>query len=432
MANWTLILLLVAVTGCTQSGNRENTGTSNEVDLTYWSSQNPGERKLAQILVDEWNAAHPRIRVHLQPLPAGRSSEEVLLAAIAAETTPDICSNVWPGIVEDLVRANAVVPLDRFADFDSLAAARYPEGTLERFEAIDGVSYQIPWKTNPIMMLYNRKLFREAGIDTPPKTYSDYLAAAERISKDLNGDGQFDRWIGYRDIRPVWHERRFDFFAFYVGASGGRTFFDDGELAIDTVASDKVFHFFRDLYKGGYFPLTTFQGSPVLSGKIATEFTGPWQLRWLKDNAPPDFEYGFAPLPHPDDVPENLFTFGDFKSITIFSTTEHPNEAWAFAKYLVSREADLRLLEIGGQIPVRKALLTDSLFADFFEREPGMKPFALAAPYSRGVDSISSLQELLDAVAQQFEAAAVYGAYPPEEATRRMIARMKLIMEWES
>lgn len=432
MTNWILILLLVVLTGCARSEREAVSAAGQKVVLTYWSSQNPGERRLAETLVAEWNASHPQIQVRLQPLPAGRSSEEVLLAAIAAGTTPDVCSNVWPGIVEDLVRADAVVPLDRFDDFDSVAASRYPEGTLERFQSADGTSYQISWKTNPIMMLYNRKLFREAGIDSPPETYSEYLAAAARVSEDLDGDGQPDRWIGYRDIRPVWHERRFDYFAFYVGASGGKTFISEGRLDIDTTASNEVFSFFRALYKSDYFPLTTFQGSPVLSGKIATEFTGPWQLRWLKDNAPPDFEYAFAPLPHPDEATGPAYTFGDFKSIAIFSTTKHPAESWAFVKHLITREADLRLLELGGQIPVRRDLLSDSLYADFFRREPGMKPFAEAAPFSRGVDSISSLQEMLDAVAQQFEAGAVYGIYSPAEATRRMIERMKLIREWES
>jgi multiple sugar transport system substrate-binding protein len=430
--HWIFILLLVSVTGCARTEDRGDVDPGSRVRLTYWSAQNPGERKLAKKLVDEWNAAHPDVLVDLQPLPAGQSSEEVLLAAIAAGTTPDVCSNVWPGIVQDFVRADALVPLDRFPDFDSLASSRFPEGIVERFSSTDGRIYQIPWKTNPIMMLYNRKLFREAGITTPPRTYSEYLAAAKKITKDLNGDGQYDRWIGYRDIRPIWHERRFDFFAFYVGASQGQTLFDRGELAVDTVAADKVFAFFQTIYENRYFPLTTFQGSPVLSLKIATEFTGPWQLRWLKDNAPPDLEYGFAPLPRPDDVEENRYTFGDFKSIAIFRNTPHPDEAWAFVKYLITREADLQLLELGGQIPVREGLVGDSLYADFFRREPLMKPFALAAPYSRAVDSISSLQELLDAVAQQFEAAAVYGVYSPQEARKRMIARMKLIRDWES
>lgn len=432
MRNRIFFLLLVILSGCALSDQPDESASGGEIRLTYWSSQNPGERKLAQVLVDDWNASHPTIQVDLQPLPAGQSSEEVLLAAIAAGTTPDLCSNVWPGVVDDFVRAGALVALNTFSDFDSLSAARFPDGTVGRFQARDGSIYQIPWKTNPIMMLYNRKIFRDAGIESPPQTYSEFLAAAKLISKDLDGDGQHDRWMGYRDIRPIWHERRFDFFASYVGASGGRTFFSDGELDIDTAASNKVFRFFQTIYADGHFPLSTFQGSPLLSRKTATEFTGPWQLTWLEQNAPPDFEYGFAPLPRPDDAPENPYTFGDFKSIAIFGNTQHPDAAWAFAKYLVSREADLLLLEIAGQIPVRKDLLSDSLFADLFERKPKLKPFAVAAPYSRAVDSISSIQELLDAVAQQFEAGATYGIYPPEEATRRMIARMELIRKWDS
>jgi multiple sugar transport system substrate-binding protein len=402
------------------------------VRLTYWSSQNPAERRIARTLVDEWNSANPGIQVALQPLPAGRSSEEVLLAAIAAGTTPDVCSNIWPGIVQDFVRAGALLPLSDFADFDSLAGSRFPDGTRERFGDADGNVYQIPWKTNPIMMLYNKKMFREAGIKQPPATYSEYLEAAERIAADFDGDGQMDRWMGYRDIRPIWNERRFDYFAFYVGASGGKTFFVDGELSLDTAASTEVFEFFAELYRKREFPLTTFQGSPVLSGKIATEFVGPWQISWLNENAPSDFEFDFAPLPRPDDQPGSLHTFGDYKSIAVFANTSHPDAAWQFAKYLVTRKADLMLLEIARQIPVRAGLLEDSMYGDFFEENPMVRRFAEVAPYSLGVDAVSSLQELLDAVAQQFEAAALYQAYPPEEATRRLAERMHLIHEWDS
>ncbi len=428
----TIIFLLAAgLAGC---GGATSTSTSSDgsIRLTYWSSQNPNERRLADLLVGKWNAANPDVQIDLQPIPAGQSSEEVLLAAIAAKTTPDICSNIWPGIVKDFVRAGAVLPLSKFADFDSLAADRFPEGTVERFSDADGEIYQIPWKTNPIMMLYNPKLFAEAGIDTPPATYSEYLDAATRVTADLDGDDQMDRWMGYRDIRPIWHQRRFDYYTFYVGASGGKTFFEDGQLALDTAASNIVFSFFRDLYAGGHFPLTTFQRNPVLSGTIATVFTGPWEVVWLRDNAPPEFEYEFAPLPRPDAMPESPYTFGDFKSIAIFSNTEYPEAAWKFAKYLITREADLKLLEVGGQIPVRAGLLSDSLYVDFFDRNRKLRQFAEVAPYTRGVDAVSSLQEMFDAVAQQFEAGAVYRVYPPEEATRRLVKRMKLINDWDS
>ncbi len=402
------------------------------VRLTYWSAQNPQEQRLAEHLVTQWNADHPGIQVLVQPLPAGQSSEEVLLAAIVAGTTPDICSNIWPGIMSDFIRARGVLRLDDFADFDSLLRSRVPAEMIDRFRAVDGGLYQIPWKTNPIMMLYNRGLFRAAGLDPPPRTYSEFLAGAAKLTVDRDGDGQLDQWAGYRRPIPIWHERRFDYYAFYIGASGGKTLFEGDQIRVDTAASSAVFSFFRSVYKNRYFPLTTFQSSPILSGKIATEFVGPWQIGWLEENAPPGFEYGFAPLPLPDDYEGPAYTFGDFKNIVIFADTKYPQESWEFARYLVSKEADLKLLEYTKQIPVRSHLLSDSTYAAFFEANPSVIPFAEQAERTLAEDGVGSLQEILDAIAQEFEASSVYGVYSPAEATRRAIARIKLIHEWDS
>ncbi|MBT8399133.1 MAG: sugar ABC transporter substrate-binding protein [Rhodothermia bacterium] len=421
-------LLLLAACGSAS----ESVPSDGVIRLTYWSAQNPQEQQLAEYLVRGWNAEHPGVQVLLQPLPAGQSSEEVLLAAIVARTTPDICSNIWPGIMSDFIRARGVLRLDTFPDFDSLMQSRVPAELIDGFRAVDGGLYQIPWKTNPIMMLYNRSLFEAAGIRVMPRTYSEFLSGAAKLTVDRDGDGQLDQWAGYRRPLPIWHERRFDYYAFYIGASGGKTLFEDGEIRIDTAASNAVFSFFHSLYANKYFPLTTFQSSPILSGKVATEFVGPWQIGWLEENAPQGFEYGFAPLPLPDDYEGPAYTFGDFKNIVIFADTKHPQEAWEFAKYLVSKEADLKLLEYSKQIPVRSNLLGDSTYAPFFASNPSVIPFAEQAERTLGEDGVGSLQEILDAIAQEFEAGSVYGVYPPAEATRRAIARIKLIREWDS
>lgn len=65
-------------------------GAKAPVTLSFWPSSNPQEIEFAKIIVKAWNDAHPEIQVKMEPLPASRSTEEVLLAAIAAGTTPDI------------------------------------------------------------------------------------------------------------------------------------------------------------------------------------------------------------------------------------------------------------------------------------------------------------------------------------------------------
>lgn len=425
-----LALLVGGGYGCSKTEQEQNNPRTDKVEITYWSSPNPQEYALARELVEEWNESHPHIQVKLQALPAGQSSEEVLLSAMVAGTTPDVCSNIWPGITNDFIRAKGLVALDRFADFEEIMTNRVPADILESVTAHDGHIYQVPWKTNPIMVQYNVKMFREAGIEKFPKTYSEFLAAAKKITRDKDGDGMLDQWIGYRDIRPIWWQRYYDFYATYIAASGGKTLFQQGELAIDEKAAEEVFGFYQQLYDKGYFPHTTFQGNAFLFGQIATEFTGPWNISFIERNGPDSLEYDYAPLPVPDGFEGEVYTYGDHKNIAIFSTTNYPEESWEFVKFLISKEADYRLLTTASQIPIRTDLLTDSLFVSFFEENPRLARFAQQAAYTRGVDGVRDFKEILDVVSRYYERAAVYGKIPPRKATEDMINAIEVLREW--
>ncbi len=424
-----LFVLLFFLPACSM-GDRSSEDEGGIIHLTYWSSQNPQERTIAKLLVQQWNLDNPGIQVTVQPLPAGQSSEEVLLASIVAKTTPDVCSNVWPGIVTELVRANGLVSLDQFASFDSLMSSRIPSDLYTRFQSVDGHYYQIPWKANPILFQYNVGLFREVGITSPPRTYSEFLDAAEKIYLDSDNDGHPERWIGSRQIKPIWHQRRFDYYTFYLAASGGKTFDHDGNFELDELVSDQVFSLFRELWENEYYPLTDLQGDPFDRGLIATKLVGPWNIARLRENATPGLEYAFSPIPVPDDYSGPAFTYGDFKNIAIFATTKYPEEAWRFASYLVSKEADLLLLEMATQIPIRSDILTDGFFADYFVANPMVADFAGLVPNSRGVGHLRAFPEIMDALAQQFEAASVFGVISPQEGTQRAVSRIRAIENW--
>ena len=130
------------------------------------------------------------------------------------------------------------------------------------------------------------------------------------------------------------------------------------------------------------------------------------------------------------DYQGQLYTYGDHKNISIFSTTEYPAEAWAFAKSLISVHADLRLLEICSQIPIRKTLTTDSLYQRYFQENPMMLTFAEQAPFTRGIDGVSDLKEILDGISQEYEASILYGKVEPHKAIENAAERARVIMEW--
>ncbi len=426
----TAVLILVLLFACEKERRPANQTSSERVRLTYWSSSNAQEIKLAKKLVGLWNASHPDIQVKMQPLPSSQSSEEVLLAAIAGGTTPDLCSNIWPGAMDDFISAGGLVRLDTFPDFWTYMNERVPEDLLRSFKAKDGGYYQIPWKTNPIMVFYNKKIFREAGVQAPLTTYSEFLKAAEKIVRDRDGDGEVDQWMLYREVKPIWWQRLFDYYPFYICASGGKTLFNGDVIDFNNDASVKVFAFFQTMYRRGFIPITQFQGDQYLAGKLATQISGPWFVAQIEKFKQPGFEYDIMPIPKPDDYKGRVYTYGDPKNISIFNTTKHPAQAWQFAKWLISRQADLNLLQIANQIPIRKDLLQDSLFTDYFKNNPKMVIFAKQAPYTRGVDGVADLKEIFSAISQEYEASVIYDRRTPEEAIKRAAKRVEVIREW--
>jgi multiple sugar transport system substrate-binding protein len=335
---------------------------------------------------------------------------------------------MWPGAMDDFISSGGLLPMDMFVDFKDYMKDRVPEDLLPVFKAFDGHYYQLPWKTNPVMIVYNKDLFEEAGVQAPLKTYSEYLKAAAKLTRDRDGDGRIDQWMSFRDIKPIWWQRLFDYYPLYIAASGGKTLFKSGAIDFNNLFSVEVFRFLQTAYTNKYFPITDFQGDKFLSKQLATQITGAYFIAYIKQYS--DIKLGIMPLPVPDVYNGEVYTLGDFKNISIFSSTKHPRQAWLFAKSLISPQADLGLLQTCSQIPVRKNLTSDSMFAEYFRQQPEMRAFAEQAVRTRAVDSISDLKEVLDIISQEYESSVIYSYLKPEEAVKQAAERVKVIMDW--
>src|SRR6476661_10825652 len=80
-------------------------------ELLFWCSNNNQEITLCNSITGRWNDNNT-IKVHMQPIPEGQSSEEVILAAVVGKTTPDMYANMWQGTVEMYAHAGVLVALD--------------------------------------------------------------------------------------------------------------------------------------------------------------------------------------------------------------------------------------------------------------------------------------------------------------------------------
>ena len=407
-------ILVLFLFGCSSSDEKK------EYELLYWSSNNTHEIEFAQMIVEQWNQAHPDAKVKYQPVPEGQSSEEIILAAVVGGTTPDIYSNMWQGDVEIYAESGSLVALDTLDGFAKYIYNRCDTSVIIENTSLDNHIYQIPWKINPIMMIYNKNHIKDLGLNNAPSTYSEYFDAAEKFKLDKDGDGYIDQWFGYSEVLVTWWQRFFDFYPLYLAASGGQTLLKNNKANFDNEYAVTVFKFLRELYEKQYFPQERLAArqDAFLSGTIVSRFTGPWEIAHAEKYKPEGFEYGFQKIPVPSDFEGPVYTYGDPKNIVIFNTCSKPDLAFQFVKFFASKKNDFNLLKITAQYPRRKDLLTDSLFVNYFEENPELSVFAEQAKYVKGTDASPVLKEVFDIISQEYEACVIYGTKSPEEAIK--------------
>jgi multiple sugar transport system substrate-binding protein len=401
------------------------------ITLTYWPAANPIEVKLADQLTAQWNAENPDVQVRVQPLPAGRSSEEVLLAAIVARSTPDVSSNVSSALLARLVRANGVVRLDNRIATAARLEERATPAMLASLRLPDGGIYAFPWKTNPEMLMYNVDLFKAAGV-TPPRTHTELLKAMRRLARDTDGDGRIDRWALWAGLKTTWYERFYDFYPLYLASSGGTTLVNRGRVVFDNPAAVSALALLRQGFNEGTLPRSNFAlgRDPFADGTVAMKIIGPWFVREMVQMGVRDLHYDVTPIPPADDAdPSKSFAFADMRSIAVFSTTRHPDEAARFVAFLTSPAADRALIEIASQLPYRRGLASDPRFTSSLARWPTLVTYATYVERARDIDIDPDIVEIFDLLSEAYEEAAVYGTVPVRQALDKAAGEARKVID---
>ena len=412
MRRLTIVILVLGVLISSCKSSRE------DGQLLFWSSSNSQEITYSKKLIDDWNQKHPAKQIKFQPIPEGQSSEEIILASVVGKTTPDIYANMWQGSVEMFANAGVLISFDSLVGFMEFIKERCSEEVIDEITSADGHIYQVPWKANPIITLYNKGLFQSVGIDSLPKTYSQYLDAGEKMQADRSGDGYVDRWIGYTTVKVIWYQRLFNFYPLYLAASDGAPLIKDNKAVFNNEYAIGVFRFLQELYKKNYFSRQRMSASsdPFVMEQFATLFTGPWQVPYLNKFKPDHLEYDFYSMLVPDEHIGPVYTSGDPKNIVIFNTCEDPQTAWEFIRTMIDKPGDLSLLETTGQFPRRKNLSSDPYFKEFLAANPKLEVFAKQVDYIKGVDNHELIVEVFDIISQEYEACVIYNRKTPEKA----------------
>ena len=127
--------------------------------------------------------------------------------------------------------------------------------------------------------------------------------------------------------------------------------------------------------------------------------------------------YDVVPIPGGDNVnPADRFAFADLRSIAVFSTTRHPDEAARFVAYLTSPAADQMLIEEASQLPYRHGVSGDPRFTKSLARWPTLDMYATFVERGRDIDIDPDIVEIFDLISEAYEGASIYGTVPVRKA----------------
>lgn len=356
----------MALTACSSSGGTtESAGARG--DITIWYSNNGQEIAWGKQMVEAWNAENPEEQITAQEIPAGASSEEVIGAAIAAGNTPCLIYNTAPSAVGQFERQGGLVNLSSFEDGASYIEERSGD-IAGQYQNADGDYFQMPWKSNPVVIFYNKDLFAAAGLDPEnPElaTYEEFRATAETI---------VESGVAPNAILPSptseFFQLQFDFYPLFAAATGGSQIVEDGEATFASEEGYAVADFWAGLYADGLVGKEQYQGDSFADGQAAMSIVGPWAIS-VYDGV---VNWGSVPVPTEEGInAEETWTFSDAKNIGLYSACENQATAWDVLKFSTSEEQDGQLLELTGQMPLRTDL--QETYPDFFSANPAYAAF---------------------------------------------------------
>ena len=404
-------------------GSEEKDAGSNGIE--YWTAPSLEMSKFEKVIVEKWNSTHEDTQIDWKTIPAGITSEEVILTAIATRTGPDVISNIFGGFAAQLANAGVIVALDTLPGFWDVVEMRKMTNIVRNNWFYKGHVYVMPSYTNPVMVLYNEEMLDKFGITELPRTYSEFFALLEKVCIPNKVYGLTV------DVSSKWYSRWFDYLTLYASASGGEPFIDidENEAFLDTKYGNAVTEFYFRLFDEGYAPRFEIQDG-FEKGVFFASIKGTGSTGRIK-KLYPDLKYKIAPLLVPDYYPEDapIYTLADSKGMAIFESSNNKDKAWEFMKWYFSGEHDSLWIDLTNYLPAREDLTTNPVFTTYFDENPKAKLYADNLDFSVSHVMTAKTIEIQTILNRELWQPIIFGVKSPAQASKDANTAIQRILE---
>lgn len=323
-------------------------------------------------LAEKYMAANPGVTVTMEEEPEGGAFD----ALIAAGNQPDLIVVSFGSLIGRLAASEAVLPLEDLTGFQELFD-RIDPATVEQ---LYGHQYYVPVGADVTMMIYNKQLFEEAGLDpeAPPTTWDEFLAAAEQIDNlpDRPGGEQVYGTVFWNDALSWggWYWNMLQ--PMYLNANQNQCLLLN-RLGTDIVFDDSACQlaaFFDFNQKAQQFAPPTMEQS-FFSRSIGMwpQYGYSWEPNLQSAAESPMVigeDVGVAPVPVPNAGDTAYTTYGGRGLMILRTNPEREQLTWEFVRFLMEDENNLVFLQQLGYLPTLNSLKADPYF-----QEPARLPF---------------------------------------------------------
>lgn len=316
-----------------------------KVTLDFWVPGAATERPYYDKLIAAFEKANPNIAVKLQVFP-GQQYFNALNLSFRSGEQPDVLrvapfGNLPLGVQ---VEQGWLLPLDPY--LTPAVRQRYSSNWfLEGATMFGGKVYSLPFKrpdVTPVLLAYNKDLFKAAGLTRAPRTWDELRSYAKKLTE--TGKGR-SFGMGFQAVAdPGPYAGFLATTAGFVGQAGTALNYKTGQYDADHPAMVAAVDLLRKMNVEDRSVIPGWEGMDhnaladnFAQGRLGMFFAQDWMpAAFLGRYGLKASTLGLAPLPTPD---------GTFKASRvpagtpqgfygIAAKTQHPREAWALLNFL--------------------------------------------------------------------------------------------------
>jgi multiple sugar transport system substrate-binding protein len=341
-------------------------GGSSSGSLSYWASQQaPTIAQDKQILGKVAKEFKKQTGVAVNVKVIGwEDLWNRITTAISSGQGPDVLNigNTWS---PSLQATGAFMPFDQ----DPLNAiggkSKFIQTAYDTSGAPGKTPTSVPVYGLSYALFYNKAMFQEARIKSPPKTWEEFLAVAKKLTNPPN------RWGLAVEGASVTENSHW---AFILGRQQGGTLFDKKNKPtfdspqivravkqyVDFIAKDKIAS-----PEGAQYSTGTQAPTDFANEKAAMIMFQTGTMTALASSGMKESEYGIAPIPVPDPLPpggEPIMSHTAGINLSIFNNTQNQDGALKFVKFMTSKGQQTRLNQEYTSLPVTQTAAGEAAF----------------------------------------------------------------------